>query len=61
MAQLSLSTEECEALRLAALRIPPEERSASLAAALRVLEVVLAAVTQGRDMLDGDERSTSSS
>jgi hypothetical protein len=56
MARLSLSYEECKALREAALGIPPRIRSAHLVTALRVLNAVLAAVKQGREMLDGDGR-----
>src|SRR5689334_17282288 len=59
MAHLSLSYEECKALRDAAERIAPRSRSRDLVAALRVLQAVLDAVQQGRSLLDGERRSTS--
>jgi hypothetical protein len=55
MAQVSLSYEECAALREAAEKVPPGKRSRSLASALRTLAAVTAAVERGRAMLDRED------
>jgi hypothetical protein len=52
MARVTLSYEECTALRRAAESIPVRRRSEHLVSALRVLGAVLAAVERGRSMLD---------
>jgi hypothetical protein len=54
MARVTLSYDECAALRQAAESIPVRRRSPHLASALRVLVAVVAAVERGREMLDRD-------
>ena len=55
MAGLSLSYEECTALREAAERVPVGKRSEPLVSALRILCAVMAAVERGRDMMDQED------
>ena len=55
MAGLSLSYEECEALREAAERIPVGKRSEPLVSALRILCAVMAAVERGRGRMDRED------
>ena len=55
MAGLSLSYEECAALREAAERVPIGKRSEPLVSALRTLCAVMAAVEQGRAMMDQED------
>jgi hypothetical protein len=54
MARVTLTYEECTALRQAAERIPMQRRSQNLVSALRILCAVMAAVEGGRSMLDGE-------
>ena len=60
MAGLSLSYEECAALREAAERVAVGKRSEPLVSALRILCVVMAAVERGRAMMDRQEDTPSS-
>src|SRR5436190_18079000 len=55
MAGLSLSYEECAALREAAERVPVGKRSEPLVSALRILCAVMAAVERGRAMMDQED------
>ncbi len=52
MARLTLSYEECIALRDAAWRVPPGERTPELVGALRVLDAAVRSAQQMRGMLD---------
>ena len=55
MANLSLSYEECVALRKAAERVPSGERSRTLATALRVLAAVIRSIERARKHLDRED------
>lgn len=55
MARVTLTYEECTALRQAAERIPVQRRSQNLVSALQMLCAVMVAVESGRLKLDGEE------
>jgi hypothetical protein len=60
MAKVSLTSEECVALRSAAERIPAGKRSRQLVAALQILSAVMAAVERGRMKLDEEKEPPTS-
>jgi len=59
MARLSLSYEQCAALRRAVDELPVQKRSRPLVEAIRILDAVLGAVERGRAILDAEEDPSS--